>query len=376
MERELGPVLSAALFIIEEIDRSKLPNNVLTEVNEVEAQIVKSLPIISSQSNASHLRKVSSAQTAHRGPVFAKEGGSQIPSAPCSSDLPPGPAPAGTTATTSSSPGTYQSTEKRGRRPKKGGYICNICGKKRDRKSDLDGHMWTAHRVGEPIQCNIAPCSNRDFSNKSALRSHIKTQHTKKHAHNCPDCDFGCESVDYYKEHRIRKHNMRIVMKKTGETRIYYCKKCGKVFPGPASLSRHRQRGLCNKQKVIDCTDCIKSFKTKKGMEKHFQQFHTPGAQVWECQRPKCTVQLNSLNAFQNHQRWHNGMNSKVRRQIARERRKEQARLRAFAKGFEKKKPKSPRSGDPDYSAPTAKSTPAKVLPPRRSPRGHKGAKK
>ena len=37
MEKELGPVLSVALFIIEEIDRTKLPANVLTEVNEVEA---------------------------------------------------------------------------------------------------------------------------------------------------------------------------------------------------------------------------------------------------------------------------------------------------------------------------------------------------
>ena len=167
-----------------------------------------------------------------------------------------------------------------------------------------------------------------------------------------------------------------MVNKKTGKARIYYCKKCGKVMPGPASLAKHRQRGMCNREKNIDCTHCIKRFKSQAGMQKHFQQFHTPGAKVWECQRANCTVQLNSLNAFHNHQRWHNSMNSKLRRQIARERRKEQANLRAFAKHVERTKPKSPRSGDPDYTAPSAKSAPAKVLPPRRSPRGHKGSKK
>ena len=139
MQKELGPVLSAALFIIEEIDRTKLPANVLTEVNGVEAQIVKSIPIISTHSNSSHLRH---------------------------------------------------------------GAMTDICNKKRDRKSDLDGHLLEAHRIGEPIQCNISPCNQRNFSTKGALRSHIKTQHKKKFEHNCPACNFGCESIIYYVEHR------------------------------------------------------------------------------------------------------------------------------------------------------------------------------
>ena len=58
MEKELGPVLSGALFIIEEIDRTKLPPNVLQEVNEVEAQIVKSLPIISPKQTVLNFAKL------------------------------------------------------------------------------------------------------------------------------------------------------------------------------------------------------------------------------------------------------------------------------------------------------------------------------
>ena len=37
MEKQLGPILSAGLLIIEEVDRTKLPANVLNEVNQVEA---------------------------------------------------------------------------------------------------------------------------------------------------------------------------------------------------------------------------------------------------------------------------------------------------------------------------------------------------
>ena len=103
MEKELGLVLSAALFIIEETDRTTLPSNVLTEVNEVEAQIVKSLPIISKYSNTSHLRQAAMMEVLHKGPVFAQETGSQISGTPASSDLPSAPSHAGTSSTSSSS---------------------------------------------------------------------------------------------------------------------------------------------------------------------------------------------------------------------------------------------------------------------------------
>ena len=173
MEKELGPVLSRALFIIEEIDRTKLCPNVLQEVNEVEAQIVKSLPIISPQAISSHLRKAANPDVPHRGPIFSQESGSQVPSSVTGSDLPPATAGTSTTGSTSTQPPTNKPA--RGKRPSKGGYVCHICSKKRDRKSDLDGHLWIVHRIGEPIQCNIAPCKERDFATKGSLKSHIQT---------------------------------------------------------------------------------------------------------------------------------------------------------------------------------------------------------
>ena len=69
MEKQLEPILSARLLVIEEVDRSKLPQNVLQQVNQVEATIVQALPIISPHSNAAHLRRIASDQP-QRGPVF------------------------------------------------------------------------------------------------------------------------------------------------------------------------------------------------------------------------------------------------------------------------------------------------------------------
>ena len=72
-------------------------------------------------------------------------------------------------------------------------------------------------------------------------------------------------------------------------------------------------------------------------------------------------------------------MTSRVRQQRAKERRRQQAHLRMYAKTLSKKKAKSPRKGDPDFTQASSKSAPAKVIPPpppRRSPRGHKGSKK
>ena len=60
LNRELGPIVSASLMVIEELDRHMLQPNILTAINQLEATIVQTLPIISPASNASHLRAISS----------------------------------------------------------------------------------------------------------------------------------------------------------------------------------------------------------------------------------------------------------------------------------------------------------------------------
>ena len=114
------------------------------------------------------------------GLFFAPEPGGQVPP----SDTPSHLSSSSTVPTTSTASSSSQADpplgRRGGRKPKKGGYEYTVCGKKRDRKSDLDGHLWTACKIGFPIQCNIPPCENKDFATRGSLKLHQKTKHQKE----------------------------------------------------------------------------------------------------------------------------------------------------------------------------------------------------
>ena len=74
---ELGPIVSASLLVIEELDRQKMAPAVLAAVNQLEDTIVQTLPIISPRSLSSHLKAVvvhNKARPLHRGPVLQPSG--------------------------------------------------------------------------------------------------------------------------------------------------------------------------------------------------------------------------------------------------------------------------------------------------------------
>ena len=117
-------------MVIEEVDRSKLPPNVLQQVNQVEVTIVQALPIISPHSNAAHLRRIASDQP-QRGPVFSQHPAHQVSGPYTPSDLPS----ASTSVQPPPQPPVADNPEvedagKKKRIPKKGGNVCEICGKK------------------------------------------------------------------------------------------------------------------------------------------------------------------------------------------------------------------------------------------------------
>ena len=142
LNRELGPIISASLLVIEELDRHKLAPAVLTAVNQLEATIVQTLPIISPSSLSSHLRAVAACNKAgplHRGPVL-QPGGDQV----SSSDTQLALDPASTSANPLSLPDADQPEAPEEPRVKKKGpkkYICHICGVVKPRKPDLTGHL-------------------------------------------------------------------------------------------------------------------------------------------------------------------------------------------------------------------------------------------
>ena len=88
LNKELGPIVSASLLVIEELDKHKLAAAVLTAINQLEDTICQTLPVFSPTSLSSHLKAVAARNKTgplHRGPVL-QSGGEQVSSSdvqPC-----------------------------------------------------------------------------------------------------------------------------------------------------------------------------------------------------------------------------------------------------------------------------------------------------
>ena len=108
LNKELGPIVSAALLVIEELDKPKLSPSVLAAVIQLEDSIVQTLPTISPSSLTSHLKAVAACNKAgplHRGPVL-QPGGEHVSSSHTEVALDPT-----STATQPSLPDTDQPAE-------------------------------------------------------------------------------------------------------------------------------------------------------------------------------------------------------------------------------------------------------------------------
>ena len=377
LKKQLGPILGAGLLVAKEIDRSTLDDTLQNSLSEVEACLLKHLPTLAPQANYDYLTQAIEAPT--RGPAFDKEVGAPLISAPPASSEPSsGSTPA--TSVPSSETAEPPPAKKKGRKP----HVCEVCGKTKTRKPDIDGHRWFYHQLGDPIQCNIPPCKERNFSARSALKQHVDNIHKKKFRYVCRDCPYGSDSRDYYLTHRVKKHGVRITSSKTKKAVIFTCPKCKKIFMGPSLLKRHTLRDLCMTRKRYQCRICLRMYKTQAYLDNHVQQLHTEGAKTWVCS--KCQKVCNSQSAFHNHQLWHKGLDVLQRAQAQTRRKRQMEALKATSAHLQKKlphqqekdkqrqkvPPKSRAKGKGKGKAPSTKSAPAKLVPPR-SPRQGKG---
>ena len=375
LKKQLGPILGAGLLVAKEIDRSTLDHTLLTSLNEVEACLQKHLPTLAPQANYDYLTQAIDAPT--RGPAFDPEVGAGVISAPPASSVPSGTTPSTSEPSAESEP--PPPVQKKGRKP----HICEVCGITKTRKPDMDGHRWYYHQLGDPIQCNIAPCNQRNFSARSALKQHVDNIHNKKFRYVCRDCPYGSDSRDYYLTHRVKKHGVKITSPKTKKPIVFTCPKCKKIFMGPSLLKRHTLRGLCMTRKRYQCRICLRMYKTQAYLDNHVQQLHREGAKTWVCS--KCQKVCNSQSAFHNHQLWHRGLSVLQRAQAQTRRKSQMESLRATSAHIQKKLPHQqdkprqkvphkPRAkGKGKSSRPSTKSAPAKLVQPRRSPRQSKG---
>ena len=127
LNHKLGPIVSASLLVIEELHRHKFDPAVLTALNQLEATIVQTLPIISPMSNTSHLRAVVACNKRgplHRGLVL--QPGGQHGSSLHTQSVPD---PASTSTQPSIPDADQPQVEEppvKKKTPKK--YVCHICG--------------------------------------------------------------------------------------------------------------------------------------------------------------------------------------------------------------------------------------------------------
>ena len=160
-------MLSAGLLVICELDRSRLDDTLQNSVSEVKAYIVKHLPILSPEANEAHHVDVTAAP--QRGPCLEHQPAGPLISAP---DAPP-VLPSFSTASIDVPGGQGPAFEPGSKRPRKP-YVCEICGKVKQKKPDLDGHKWFYYQIGTPIQCNTPPYKDEQFFFRVSTQASFK----------------------------------------------------------------------------------------------------------------------------------------------------------------------------------------------------------
>ena len=139
VQSELGSLLSASLHVCAQLDQQKLPDQLCSAVKEIQTAISRNLPIISKagQAQFKELQK----ETTHRGPAIQPP--TPVVPLPPAHEQPPSGEPA---PPTSGAPEQSSDEPTEGRK----GFKCHVCGVRKFRKPDFEGHMWSKHGLRQP----------------------------------------------------------------------------------------------------------------------------------------------------------------------------------------------------------------------------------
>ena len=151
-KKELGSLLGASLHVCAQLDQHNLSPELTVAYKEVQTCISRNLPVIS-KAGLQHFKQLTVKNVStHHGPAI-QPGTSGISQSSGQQD----PSSAQSVPSTSEADST---TEKQKGRA---GFKCAECGVVKFRKPDFEGHMWSKHRLGDPIVCNRGTCGGKSY---------------------------------------------------------------------------------------------------------------------------------------------------------------------------------------------------------------------
>ncbi len=182
-------------------------------------------------------------------------------------------------------------------------YICMLCGKWFNRKSNCETHLYThgekkiscdkcdkkfalenqlkehmkVHSETYKLQCTCPVC-NKVFNRKSNLNLHTRLAHTDDYVlYECKICNTSFKYKNLYNDH-VKRHfsdeekaNAYLNVPKKEYMLQHICLVCGRSFHQKKNLKRHEEIHLGINERKYLCTECGKAFTSHSSLGVHLR---------------------------------------------------------------------------------------------------------
>ena len=172
-------------------------------------------------------------------------------------------------------------------------YICKepCCGRKFERRKNLNKHIRSMHFNERPHPCKEPGCG-KGFVSRGDLNRHIRTVHLKERPHLCkePGCDKKFGILASLKTH-VRTHEKLWACKEPG---------CDEKFLNRSGLDLHI-RALHSNLTPFHCEmpNCYKTYGKKKELKKHIKILHC--GESYTCTEPSCGKKFRQKQSLAGH---------------------------------------------------------------------------
>ena len=168
MHRKFGSLLAAILLISKECNRQGVFAANASSIRAVIQCLETHLPKISKTAHTYYLQLRAKSRQTHCRPGVNPPAGT-IPTSASSVDPLHPSAPSSRPSTSGHSDPTHPAAVEEQEETNIKGYKCQHCGVVKGRKPGLRWHLWTLHKLGTPIVCNLGNCNNKSFSPSNSI---------------------------------------------------------------------------------------------------------------------------------------------------------------------------------------------------------------